>query len=243
MTPRNPREVLGVSQEATFEEIRAAYLKLASQYHPDVNKDKGVRAKFNEVNEAYKELVREMPEAYEGNQKEWYLPVGTDSFIKEVFGDIFPGFKDAPPLQRRGRDLHIPLTISSDDAAKGIDREIEFMRTELCQVCMGSGARPGTSPIPCKTCEGKGQVRHVNKSELGTIVTSGPCPDCKGRGEIVLKPCKHCKGTRVEKLKIRLMVHIPMGSTTGGEIEMEGEGEVSLHAEKHGNLYVNLKVE
>jgi molecular chaperone DnaJ len=242
MSTKNPHDVLGVSQDASFEEIRAAYRKLASQYHPDLNKDKGAYAKFKEINQAYEVLTRDIPPA-SIKQEPMYVPTGFNEFFGELFNDLISGFKDdhRPPM--RGRSLRLTLTVTSEEAMRGVEKEIEYLRSELCSSCGGTGAKPGTSPTPCGTCAGRGEIRNVRKTELGTMATLGPCPKCNGWGEIIAKPCRQCKGTRLEKKNTRLKVQIPAGAKTGTEIRMEGEGEASPRGGERGTLILMLEIE
>jgi molecular chaperone DnaJ len=241
MPKRDPHEVLGVPQNASFEEIRDAFRKLARHYHPDINKEKSAYARFKEINEAYEELTRDRPQA-SGEQVEIRVPAGWAGAFEDYLHDIFSVPPEKPRLRPRGGDVRVPLLLSEQEAANGVEKDIEFQRAEICSECGGSGAMPGTSPVKCSTCAGYGQVRQARTTKLGRMVTSGTCLECDGWGETIPKPCGRCKATRLEKQKTRLTVRIPAGVKTGAEIRLTEQGEASPRGGERGTLYLVVEI-
>ena len=243
---RDYYEVLGVTRGAGADEVKRAYRKLARQYHPDVNKSPDAEAKFKELNEAYEVLS-------DDNKRAAYDRFGHSAVDGSAgfggLGDIFEEFfgfggqragtRRAP---RRGADLRYDLTITFEEAAFGLEREVEVARSETCSRCNGKGAEPGTSPIKCSTCNGTGEVRRVQQSILGSFVNVTTCPTCRGEGETISIPCSQCRGNKKVRLVRRLNVKVPPGVDTGTQIRLAGEGELGEFGGPTGNLYVVLNV-
>ena len=212
---RDYYEVLGVSREASGEEIKRAFRKLAFQYHPDRNRDNGAEEKFKEVNEAYEVLSdaekRQMYDRFGHNGAEGLFGRGFEGFDFGGFGDIFEAFfggggTTATRAPRRGDDLRYKISISFEEAALGCEKEIEVTRTEVCSACHGTGAKPGSQPARCPNCDGTGQVRRVQRSLFGQFINAGVCDQCHGEGRIITDPCRECQGTGVRKQKRRISV-------------------------------------
>jgi len=224
MSNRDYYEILGVSRSASNDEIRAAFRKLARQYHPDVNKADGAEEQFKEINEAYGVLSDADKRArYDrfgkeglGNMGGGFHDYTTDfgDIFEELFGQF--GFSTRGNSRRsphRGRDLQMSVMLTFEEAVFGVEKEIEFQREETCSRCNGSGAEPGTTPIRCATCNGQGEVRQVRQTFLGQMVQTTTCPTCNGRGETIASPCKTCHGSGLERKTIKKKVQIPAGET------------------------------
>jgi len=244
--------VLGVGRGAGDDEIKAAFRKLARQYHPDVNKEHDAEEKFKEINEAYGVLSDPEKRArYDrfgraglGNAGGYrdYTADFADIF-DELFGQFgFSGGRSARRGPRRGRDLQMAVTLSFEEAAFGVQREIEFEREDTCSRCKGSGAEPGTSPSRCPTCGGQGEVRQVRQTILGQMMQTSVCPNCAGRGEVIDSACQTCRGRGLERRKIKKNVEIPAGVDSGTQVRLAGEGEPGSNGGPHGSLFLVLDV-
>ncbi len=251
MAKQDYYDVLGVRKDASESEIKAAYRKLAMQYHPDRNHEAGAEAKFKEVNEAYEVLSnREKRDAYDryGHGGGNVFGQGFEGFGFDGVGSIFDAFfgggtstagRQAP---ERGADLHCNISITLEEAAFGIEKELTISRIEYCSECHGIGSRPGTQPEQCSECGGSGQVRRVQQSIFGRFTNIATCPRCRGEGKIITDPCPHCKGTGKEKFQRSIAVNIPAGVDSGSRIRLTGEGDVGARGGYAGNLYVNIEV-
>jgi molecular chaperone DnaJ len=250
---RDYYEVLGVSRQATDEEIKKAFRRLARQYHPDVNKDADAESRFKEVNEAYEVLSdREKRAMYDR-----FGHAGTQGGFGPGFGGGFGGFEDifdsffggtrtraaAQRAPAKGADLRYDLTIAFEEAIFGCEQEITISRHETCPHCQGSGAEPGTQPIRCPQCNGTGEVRRQQQTFLGSFVQVTTCPRCQGEGEIVTTPCTECRGQKVVQVERTISVRIPAGVDDGTRIRLAGEGDPGQRGGPPGNLYVVLRVQ
>jgi len=258
---RDYYEVLGVPRDANEDAIKKAYRTLAKKYHPDANPgDKSAEEKFKEVNEAYEVLSDSRKRAtYDqfghaggaaqpGGPGGGYADFGD---MGDIFSDIFEDFfgggagtRRRPgggrqARQHRGSDLRYDLSIAFMDAAHGKEVSLEIPRMETCDVCGGSGAKPGTKPHTCPTCQGSGQVR----MSQGFFSVMRTCPTCNGNGEVVDKPCPACGGEGRRKNIRKISVKIPAGVETGSRLKITGEGEAGLHGGPRGDLYVVIQVE
>lgn len=254
-TKRDYYEILGVSRSASADDLKSAFRRLAKQYHPDVNKEPGADEKFKEINEAYAVLSDEQKRA--AYDRFGHAGVNGSGFggaadftgfgVEDIFETFFGGFggatrSGARRAPRRGQDLRYDLALSFEESIFGVEREIEITRNEVCEVCRGSGAEPGTSPVRCSTCRGTGEVRQVRQTFLGSMVNVTTCPQCRGAGEVINTPCKTCNGrTQVRKTR-RLTISVPPGVNTGTQIRLSGEGEPGLNGGPNGNLYVVITV-
>jgi len=265
MAKRDYYEVLGLSKGATEEEIKKAYRKLARQYHPDVNKDdKEAAEKFKEINEAYHVLSDPEKRA----RYDQFGHAGVDqgeagdfggfggfgdfgnfgSFGEDIFGDIFENFfgggmgrtRRSGPI--RGADLRYDLSITLEEAAFGADKEIEVERMESCDICNGTGAKPGTRPKTCPQCQGSGQIKHVQNTAFGRFVNVTTCPACHGEGYIIEEPCHKCHGSGKIRVSRKIKVKIPAGVDTGSKLRMSGEGEPGQKGGPPGDLYIFIRV-
>ena len=249
---RDYYEVLGVGRQASAEELKRAFRRLAMQYHPDRNpNDPAAAERFKECSEAYGVLSDpEKRRSYDmfGHAGVSQAGSGFSGFEGFGFGDIFDTFFGGGAASRAGRrasrgdDLRYDLTITFEEAFTGVDRDIDVARLVICQECSGSGAQPGTGSETCSSCGGSGQVRRQAQSIFGSVVNITTCPTCGGAGRILRTPCSECRGQgRAERTK-RLQVHIPGGVDTGSQIRYPGEGEAGYRGGPPGDLYVVVRV-
>ena len=250
-TKRDYYEVLGIDRDATDEEIRKAFRKLAFKYHPDHNQDDKTGERFKEVNEAYEVLSdadkRAAYDRFGHSGAEGLFGRGFEGFDFGGFGDIFDAFfggaatatRQAP---RRGADLSYEITITFEEAALGCEKGVSISRTELCSLCQGVGSKPGSQPARCPNCNGSGQVRRVHQSLFGRFAQTATCNQCHGEGHVITEPCPQCRGTGKEKHKRKISVRIPAGVNNGSHIRLRGEGEAGTRGGSPGNLYITLSV-
>ena len=251
-TKRDYYEVLGIDRNATGEEIKRAFRKLAFKYHPDHNRDGDAGEKFKEVNEAYEVLSdndkRAAYDRYGHSGAEGLFGRGFEGFGFSGFGDIFDAFFGGAttatrPAPQRGADLHYRITITFEEAAFGCEKELNISRTENCSQCQGTGCKPGSQPSRCPNCNGTGQVRRVQQSIFGRFTNIATCPQCRGEGRIITEPCSHCRGTGKEKQKRSISIKIPAGVDNGTNMRLSGEGEAGTRGGSPGNLYTTLSIE
>jgi len=243
-------ELLGVNRNASDEEIKKAYRKLALQYHPDRNPgNKQAEERFKETSEAYQVLS-------DAQKRAKYDQFGHAAFgeggpfaggfdftagFEDVFGDIFGEFFGAGTGRRRGRgeDLRYNLTLTFEEAVSGTEKKIKIPRHGTCENCRGNGTKPGTTPQTCPTCRGRGQLNF----QQGFFSVSRTCNQCHGQGTIIKDPCANCAGAgRLRKLHT-LSVKIPAGVDNGSRLKLRGEGETGSVGGAAGDLYVVIQVE
>ncbi|MGL5069220.1 MAG: molecular chaperone DnaJ [Sarcina sp.] len=264
MAKRDFYEVLGLEKGASEDEIKRAFRKLAVKYHPDKNKGNAeAEEKFKEINEAYQVLSN--PE-----EKAKYDQFGHDGMNggfgggaggfggfdmgdMNGFGDIFETFfgggggfgggsgrrKNGP---RRGDDLEYSLTITFEEAMTGVEKEFNITRTENCETCKGSGAKPGTSKKTCSKCNGAGQIRVQRQTPLGSFMSTASCDACGGKGETIDTPCTDCRGKGTVRKQRKITVNIPAGVDTGNILTLRGQGEHGANGGPAGDLYVRISV-
>jgi molecular chaperone DnaJ len=252
MSQRDYYEVLGVSRNASNEELKSAFRTLARKYHPDVNKEADAEEKFKEINEAFAVLSdADKRRAYDqfghagvngaGGVPDWGSMDFADIF-GEFFGFATGGSRQRQNAPRRGADLSYTTILAFEEAIFGIEKEIEITRDEVCATCRGKGAEPGSNPVKCTNCGGRGEVRQVRQTFLGSMVQVATCPNCNGRGEIISTPCHTCKGRGLERKTVKKKVPIPGGVDNGTQIRLAGEGQPGINGGPTGNLYVDIKV-
>jgi molecular chaperone DnaJ len=249
---RDYYEVLGVGRNATDEEIRSAFRKLAFKYHPDHNHGDGAEERFKEINEAYQVLCDpEKRAAYDrfGHAgAEGVFGQGFEGFNFGGFGDIFDAFfggmgTTTRQTPRKGADLHYQVTITFEEAAFGCEKEMNISRTENCALCHGIGSKPGSEPSQCPNCNGTGQIRRTQQTLFGRFVNTSTCSRCHGEGRVITEPCPQCRGTGKEKHQRNTSVKIPAGVDDGNRLRLNGEGEVGTRGGPPGDLYVTLSVQ
>ncbi|MBI1885566.1 MAG: molecular chaperone DnaJ [Chloroflexi bacterium] len=251
-TKRDYYEVLGVPRNATTEQVKRAFRKLAMQYHPDRNKEDGAEARFKEIGEAYEVLADpEKRAAYDrfGHAGLQGFDMGRpfEGFDFGGFGDIFEAFFGGTMGRRgreaqRGHDRKVAVEIDFEEAAFGCEKEIEVGRTELCDRCGGSASEPGSQLARCAACNGTGEVRRVHRSFFGQFVNIAACSQCQGEGRIITRPCRDCKGAGRQRRRRKLLVKIPSGVDEGSQMRLSGEGDAGFNGGPTGNLYVVIKV-
>ena len=248
---RDYYEVLGLPRDASSEDVKKAFRKLAMEYHPDRNHDSGASDKFKEINEAYEVLSdtdkRAAYDRYGHNGAENLFGRGFEGFDMGGFGDIFEAFfggtgQTHRQTTKRGDDLRYNIKVSFEEAALGCEKEIEITRTEMCTTCRGTRAKPGTQPVRCATCEGTGQIRRVQRSLFGQFINTAVCGDCHGEGAIVKDVCPDCRGSGYQKAKRHISVKVPAGIDDGNGIRISGEGEAGYRGGPAGNLFVMISV-
>jgi molecular chaperone DnaJ len=251
---RDYYEVLGVAREATAEEIKKAYRKMAMKYHPDRNPgDTEAEARFKEAAEAYEVLCdaqkRKIYDVYghQGLKNSGYSGPGSAedifSSINDLFGDLF-GFcsrfrQRNPNAPVPGDDLRYDMEISFMDAVHGVTREVRLTRRDTCWTCEGSGARPGYKPQMCPSCHGRGQVIRSQ----GFFQVSSTCPQCHGTGQIITEPCNDCHGEGLVNKTKTVSIKIPAGVDSGARMRLKGEGEGGRRGGPSGDLYVVIHVQ
>ncbi|WP_027866580.1 molecular chaperone DnaJ [Massilia alkalitolerans] len=254
MAKRDFYEILGVAKNASEDDIKKAYRKLAMKYHPDRNPDnKEAEEKFKEVKEAYEMLTNpEKREAYDRYGHAGVDPnMGGGGFgggaggfgdaFGDIFGDIFGGGRGrggGGPQVYRGADLRYNLEITLEQAAHGYETTIRVPSWDKCDTCHGSGAKPGTQPVTCTTCSGHGQVR----MQQGFFSIQQTCPKCHGSGKIIPEPCAACGGAGRIKRNKTLEVKIPAGIDNGMRIRSTGNGEPGTNGGPAGDLYVEIHI-
>lgn len=260
---RDYYEVLGVDKGADKKEIKKAYRKLAMKYHPDVSEDPESGEKFKEISEAYGVLSDDEKRS----TYDQYGHAGMGGFSQEDifnninFEDIFRGFSGAQggagfesifdlfgfgggsrngPQQ--GNDLAYHMDMTLEEAATGLEKDIEVEHKKTCPHCHGSKAEPGTDPRVCPTCGGSGQVRQVSNTPLGQFATIRPCTTCHGEGKIIDTPCSECHGSGVIKQKSTINVKIPPGVEDDSRLRVPGEGDAGERGGPPGDLYVLIRI-
>jgi molecular chaperone DnaJ len=246
-------ETLGVGRDASPDDIKRAFRRLAMQYHPDRNSEPGAEAQFKEINEAYEVLS----DAERRATYDRFGHAGLDSDIGARgfegfgsfggFGDIFDAFFGAASQARRrapsrGADLQVALELSFEESVFGTSKSIVINRTELCARCNGLRAEPGTEPLKCPGCDGTGEVRRVQRSVFGQFINVSVCDRCRGEGLIVPTACKQCRGTGRERVTRTIEVKVPAGVDNGSQVRLTGEGELGSYGGPRGSTYVVLKV-
>ena len=249
---RDYYEVLGVGRGATSEELKRAYRKLAMQYHPDRNNgDKAAEERFKEIGEAYSVLSdpekRSRYDAF-GHAANGMPPdFGTFSFDSAF--DLFDMFFGGGARRRgrggpqRGNDLRMTVEIGFEEAVFGAKRTIEVPRAGTCDACGGSGARAGTAPTQCPSCQGAGQVRRTMQSIFGQVTNVATCPQCRGEGRVVNDPCPDCRGTGRLERRSEVEVTIPAGVDEDVTLRLAGEGEAGPRGGATGDLYIGFRVQ
>lgn len=259
---RDYYEVLGVEKNASSDEVKKAYRKLAMKYHPDQNPgDKAAEEKFKELSEAYEILSDPDKKArydqfgFAGVDPNFGAGggAGFDGFggfggFGDIFSDLFGGgFGDfggsRQNAARQGENISAKVTITFNEAAFGCEKEITVGRIENCRTCGGSGAKEGTEPETCPTCHGSGTVRTTRQTAFGAFAQTAPCSKCGGKGKIIHEPCQTCRGKGKVRVNKKLTIKIPAGIDNGQAIRVRGEGSAGTNGGPSGDVLVSITVE
>lgn len=250
--PTDYYEVLGVSRDASDAEIKKAYRRLARELHPDVNPDPETHDRFKEVTNAYEVLT-------DPKKREMY-DLGADPFATGggaggnfgagfSFSDIMDAFfggagggRGPRSRVRRGQDALVRLEVELPEAVFGATKDVQVDTAIVCTACSGTGTPPGVNLTPCPSCAGQGEVTQVQRSLLGQVMTSRPCPQCQGFGTVNPRPCGECSGDGRVRTRRTLTIKIPAGVDSGTRIQLSGEGEVGPGGGPPADLYVELTV-
>ena len=252
-------EILGVSKDASKDEIKSAFRRKARTLHPDVNKAPDAEEKFKELGKAYETLMDDNKRAtYDRYGEDGLKNAGFDTGgpfaggfgdLNDIFNSFFGGMggfgfggRPDPNAPVEGDDLRLDIEIDFEQAVFGTEKEIKFDHLENCPSCGGTGAEKGSKPVTCPTCHGSGQVQQVTRTPLGSFAQIVTCPDCHGTGKKIMNPCKDCKGQgKVQKEK-KINVKIPAGVDNMSKIRVSGEGDAGTNGGPAGDLYVVLHV-
>ena len=255
---RDYYEVLGVERDADAKTIKRAFLKLARELHPDVNKAPDAEERFKEVNEAYSVLSDETKRANYDRYGTADGPAGfgsdfvdmSDIFgggfgVGDIFDSFFGGFNrqgTAAQQRTRGRDMSITITITLEEAAAGCTKTISYDRLAPCDDCAGTGVAEGGQEVNCGTCHGMGYVDTVRRTMLGQMRSREACPDCGGMGKVVDKPCETCGGQGRTPSRERVELQIPAGVLSGQAVRVEGKGEAGFRGDTSGDLVAQVRI-
>lgn len=255
---RDYYEILGLSKNASDDDIKKAYRQMAKKLHPDANPgDKSAETKFKEVNEAYSVLSdKQKRDSYDRFGHAGVDPSAMGGFnasdmggfgfdIGDIFGSFFGGGfgrSSQKGFSRRGDDIGVEITVSFEEAALGTRKEITYNRIEHCRRCGGSGAETGTKAETCATCHGTGSVRVTQRTMLGVMQSTRPCSECRGTGKVIKNPCSECKGDGVVKKKKTLEFTVPAGINNGERISLRSQGNAGENGGESGDLFVFIKV-
>lgn len=254
---RDYYEILGVSRDADKEEIKLAYRRSARKYHPDVNKEPGAEDRFKEINRAYEVLSEpEIRARYDrfgeagvaAGAGVGFQDMGDIGGFADIFESFFSGFAGGGQTRSRrngpvrGDDLRLELKLDFREAVFGGEKEIRISHLETCEVCSGSGAKPGTRPRTCSTCSGSGQVRRATRTPFGSFTQVSGCPTCNGTGQMIDEKCETCDGNGVRQVTKKLKINIPAGVDNGTRLRISAEGDAGQRSGPSGDLYVYLFV-
>lgn len=252
VSKRDYYDVLNIDKDASKDEIRKAYRKLARKYHPDVNQEEGAEEKFKEVKEAYEVLSDEQKRAqYDQFGHDGPMGGGFGGFGGAQdfsgFGDIFDMFfgggrAQDPNAPRKGADLQYTMVLEFEEAIFGKETEIKIPKEEECDTCHGSGAKPGTKVKTCSHCQGSGQLNTEQNTPFGRVVNRRVCHYCQGTGKIIPEKCTTCRGTGRVKKQRKIKVTIPAGIDEGQQIRVSGKGEEGVNGGPAGDLFVVIQV-
>ena len=257
---KNHYETLGVKKDATQDEIRMAYRKLARQYHPDLHpNDENCANKFKEINEANEVLSDpEKRKQYDFEQEHpnaggfggfggqggfsGFGGGGFSSIFEDLMGGVFGGGGRAEPQDKTGKSIHISVDLSFLDAAKGCKKEIKYTRNEPCKACRATGAKNGTAYTTCSKCNGEGTIQYVNSNGFFRTVSRKACDACSGKGKIIQEKCSSCQGKGYQRAQTTVTLDIPAGADTGSYMQKRGFGEASTMGGGAGDLIVEFRV-
>lgn len=233
---------LGVARDASAEEIKKAYRRLARELHPDVNPDPETQEKFKEVTHAYDVLSDPDKRAQYDRGGDSFGGFGNGFGFSDIMDAFFGqgGSRGPRPRMRRGQDALIRIAVDLSEACFGAEREITVETAVVCTTCTGAGTARGTSVRTCEVCQGRGEVQQVTRSFIGQVMTTRPCNACQGYGTVIPHPCSECAGEGRVRTRKTLNVPIPAGVETGTRIQLAGQGEVGAGGGPSGDLYIEI---
>ncbi len=256
MQKKDYYEILGVPRDASYEEIKRSYRKLAKLYHPDTNPSPDANERFKEINEAYEVLSNPEKRARYDRYGSADGPTFEGGFGGFDVDDLFGGFENIFDMffgggsqtrersrAKEGSSLQYTITITFREAALGVEKEIEYTKYDTCPVCHGTGVRPGTRERTCPTCGGRVRVRETQRTIFGEFSSIHTCPTCHGEGVIIDNPCGECRGTGRVRIKKKVKVTIPPGIEHGTRLRFRGGGDQGERGGSPGDLYVLVHVE
>ncbi|MCS7236196.1 MAG: molecular chaperone DnaJ [Armatimonadota bacterium] len=245
---RDYYEILNVPPDASLEEIKAAYRRLAREYHPDVRKDDPLaEERFKEINEAYQVLSDPQKRAEYDRAGRRVSPAAGPFDFRSPFEELFEAFFGGPAPRteqapQRGADLRYDLEVTLEEAASGAERTVEVTRLETCPSCFGTGAERGGGLRECPSCRGSGQLRYSRRTAFGHFTQITTCPRCGGEGRVLVNPCGRCEGAGRVQAQRTVTVRIPVGVEDGTTLRVAGEGEAGLYGGARGDLYVVVRL-
>ena len=254
-------EILGVDKNATKDEIKSAFRKMARKWHPDVNKAPEAEAKFKELGQAYETLIDDEKRATYDRYGEDGLKnagfstqgpfAGGFGDLDEIFNSFFGGGfgfggggsrRQDPNAPQRGDDLRLDIELEFEEAVFGLTREIKIDHLETCHTCNGTGAKAGSKPETCKTCGGQGRIQQTTKTILGHFTQIVTCPHCHGKGTVISEPCPDCSGQGRKTIEKKVEVKIPAGVDNGSKMRLSHEGDAGINGGISGDLYIVIHV-
>jgi molecular chaperone DnaJ len=249
---RDLYQVLGVRRDASQQDIKKAFRRLARENHPDVNSDPEAERRFKEITLAYETLSdpakRQRYDMFGGqglSRDMFSFLGGMDEIFEAFFGTPFGRTRSRSPYAtriRRGSDLHVILDLAFEEAAFGARKNVEVERLTQCGRCGGNGAEPGTAPSRCRRCDGTGEISDLRRSVFGTMMIARPCNNCHGTGEVIASPCKECRGDGRVPTTQNVDVEVPAGVSDGMDLRIEAKGEEGPKGGGPGDLYMTLRV-
>lgn len=252
-------EILGVEKNASKDEIKSAFRKMARKWHPDVNKAPEAEAKFKELGKAYETLMDDEKRAtYDRFGEDGLKNAGFNTQgpfaggfgdLDEVFNSFFGGFgfgggsrRADPNAPQRGDDLRLDIEIEFEEAVFGLTKEIKIDHLETCSSCKGTGAKEGSKPQICKTCGGSGSIQQTTRTVLGHFTQIVTCPHCHGKGTVISDPCPDCRGEGRKTVEKKIELKIPAGVDNGSRMRLSHEGDAGVNGGVAGDLYVVVHV-
>ncbi|MBV2363060.1 molecular chaperone DnaJ [Streptomonospora nanhaiensis] len=247
--------ILGVRRDASKDEIKKAYRRLARELHPDVNPDPATQERFKEVTQAYEVLSDENKRRMFDMGADPFAPGGGgaggpggfgaagfpfDDLMSAFFGGQAGGGRGARDRVRRGRSIKVRIELDLAETAFGVTKDVTFPTAVLCTTCQGEGTAKGTHRKTCDMCQGRGEVSQVTRSFLGQVMTTRPCPQCSGQGTVITDPCPDCAGEGRVREKVTRKVQIPAGVEDGTQIQLAGEGEVGPNGGPRGDIFLEI---
>ncbi len=256
MANKDYYSVLGVGKEASEDEIKSAYRRLAKKYHPDLNKTPEAAEKFKEINEAYSVLGDPKKRAnydqfglaegnpFQGGSGGFEEFFGGGGGFSDIFSDIFSAFggRGGGNVREKGADINIAINLSFEEAANGVEKNITIGKLEKCSACQGSGAKNGKEFTICPECNGTGRVRYQQNTLFGTTIREAGCPKCNATGKIVKEKCPECSGKGYQKVNKTIKVKFPAGIDNGQTLRMRGEGNAPTRNGVNGDLNIKISV-